>query len=110
MPPHAGHLHLCEVAQQMSDELTIVVGALAREPIPGELRVGCVRELLPRPRVVHLTAELPQEPSEHPRFWDLWREHLRAILPAPPDRVFSSDRYGLRPAAAPRAAPLPAAP
>lgn len=99
MPPHAGHLHLCEVAQQMSDELTIVVGSLAREPIPGELRVAWMRELMPRARVVHLTAELPQEPSEHPRFWDLWREHLRAILPAPPDRVFSSDRYGLRLAA-----------
>jgi HTH-type transcriptional regulator, transcriptional repressor of NAD biosynthesis genes len=99
LPPHAGHLHLCEVAQAMSDELTIVVGSLAREPIPGEQRVAWMRELMPRARVVHLTAELPQDPSEHPQFWDLWRDTLRAILPAPPDRVFSSDRYGLRLAA-----------
>jgi HTH-type transcriptional repressor of NAD biosynthesis genes len=99
LPPHVGHLHLCEVAQAMSDELTIVVGSLAREPIPGALRVAWMRELLPRARVVHLTDELPQDPAEHPRFWDLWRQALRAILPAPPDRVFSSDRYGLRLAA-----------
>lgn len=99
LPPHAGHVHLCEVAQAMSDELTIVVASLAREPIAGELRVAWMRELVPRARVVHLTAELPQEPSEHPRFWELWRDHLRPIVSAPPNadvRVFSSDAYGLR--------------
>jgi NadR type nicotinamide-nucleotide adenylyltransferase len=80
----------------MSDELTVVVASLAREPIAGELRVAWMRELLPRAHIVHLTAELPQEPPEHPRFWELWRDHLRAIVPAPPDRVFSSDSYGLR--------------
>lgn len=96
MPPHAGHVHLCEVAQAMSDELTIVVASLAREPIAGALRVAWMRELLPRARVVSLTEELPQQPSDHPRFWELWRDHLRAIVPAPPDLVFSSDAYGRR--------------
>jgi NadR type nicotinamide-nucleotide adenylyltransferase len=99
LPPHAGHRHLCEVAQAMSDELTIVVASLAREPIPGAQRVAWMRELMPRARVVHHTAELPQEPAEHPAFWALWRDSLRAVLPAAPDRVFSSDRYGLRLAA-----------
>src|SRR4051812_32143701 len=128
MPPHAGHVHLCEVAQRMSDELTIVVASVADEPIPGtqrvawlrELvpqagtlgvpsdadepipgtqRVAWLRELVPQARVVHHTAALPQEPGEHPEFWELWRTSLLAILPRRPDRVFTSDPYGKRLAA-----------
>jgi NadR type nicotinamide-nucleotide adenylyltransferase len=83
----------------MCDELTIVVASLAREPIDGALRVGWMRELFPRAAVVHHTAELPQEPSEHPEFWRLWRESLRACAGRPVHRVFTSDAYGLRLAA-----------
>ncbi len=96
LPPHAGHVHLCEVAQRMCDELTIVVGTLAAEPISGEQRVAWMRELMPAARTVHLAAELPQQPSEHPEFWRIWREALLAILPSRPDRVFTSDAYGER--------------
>jgi HTH-type transcriptional repressor of NAD biosynthesis genes len=96
MPPHVGHLYLCEVAQAMCDELTVVVGSLAHEPIDGALRASWVRELMPRARVVHLAAELPRDPSELPRFKKQWFERLRASLPALPDRVFSSDHYGRR--------------
>ena len=96
LPPHNGHLHLCEAAKRMCDELTIVVGSLQREPIPGEQRVAWMRELVPGARVVHHTAELPQEPAEHPEFWKLWRESLLACVGHAPDRVFSSDTYGLR--------------
>jgi len=99
LPPHAGHLALCEAARRMCDELTIVVGTLAREPIAGALRAAWMRELVPGATVVHLDAELPQQPAEHPEFWRLWREHLLAVLPRRPDRVFSSDAYGLRLAA-----------
>lgn len=99
LPPHRGHVHLCEVAERMCDELTIVVASLAREPILGALRVAWMRELLPRARVVHHTAELPQEPAEHPEFWRLWRESLRACAERPVHRVFSSDGYGMRLAA-----------
>jgi len=95
LPPHTGHLHLCEVALRMCDELTIVVASLAREPIAGALRVAWMRELVPAANVVHHTAELPQYPAEHPRFWDLWRESLLAIAPRP-DRVFASEAYGER--------------
>jgi NadR type nicotinamide-nucleotide adenylyltransferase len=96
LPPHRGHVHLCEVAERMCDELTIVVASLAREPIPGALRVAWMRELFPRAAIVHHTAELPQEPAEHPDFWPLWRASLRAHLGRPVHRVFSSDHYGLR--------------
>ena len=98
LPPHAGHVFLCEVASRMCDELTIVVASLAREPIAGELRVRWMRELFPRARVVHHTEELPQQPTEHPQFWELWQRSLLAICPRV-DRLFASDRYGERLAA-----------
>ncbi len=94
LPPHAGHLYLCEVARRWVDELTIVVGTLRREPICGETRLRWMRELFPFDEVVHLPAELPQEPAEHPDFWSLWKTALERVLPAAPDIVFASDDYG----------------
>ena len=41
-----------------------------------------------------LEGPLPQAPSEHPDFWAIWRRALLAVLPGPPDRVFTSDPYG----------------
>ena len=99
LPPHNGHVHLCETAKRMCDELVIVVGSLAREPIPGAQRVAWMRELVPGATVLHLAEELPQLPEEHPEFWTLWRESLRALVGGRIDRVFSSDAYGLRLAA-----------
>lgn len=68
MPPHAGHVYLCEFARRWVDELTIVVGSTAAEPIPGAQRVAWMRELFPFDRVVHLANENPQRPWEHPDF------------------------------------------
>ena len=96
LPPHAGHLYLAEFARRFADELIIVVGTLANEPIPGELRFQWMRELVPSARVVHLTDENPQDPSEHPAFWDIWRESLLRVLPRRPDLVFASETYGAR--------------
>ena len=110
LPPHRGHVHLCEVAQRMCDELTIVVASLPSEPIDGALRAAWMRELFPHAEVVRHTAELPQEPAAHPEFWRLWRESLRACVPRPVHRVFSSDRYGLRLAAELGAAWIPVDP
>ncbi len=94
LPPHAGHVYLCEVARGWVDELTIVVGTLAAEPIAGELRVRWMRELFPWARVVHLTDENPQDPREHPHFWSIWRASLERVLPARPNLVFASETYG----------------
>jgi len=96
MPPHAGHVHLVDFARAFVDDLTVVVGTLAREPIPGPLRYGWMRELFPDVRVVHLTDENPQDPSEHAEFWPIWRASLLRVLPKAPDYVFASDAYGAK--------------
>src|SRR5687768_9683832 len=69
MPPHLGHVYLCEFARSYVRDLTIIVGTLPSEPIPGELRYAWMKELFPDVRVVHLAEELPQYPHEHPDFW-----------------------------------------
>lgn len=94
MPPHAGHLYLVDFARRIADDLTVVVGSLATEPIPGALRLRWMRELYPDLRVLHLTDENPQEPAEHPDFWGIWRRSLERILDAPPELVFASEGYG----------------
>jgi NadR type nicotinamide-nucleotide adenylyltransferase len=96
MPPHLGHVYLAEFARAYVDELTIVVGSLAAEPIPGALRHAWMRELIPDACTVHLTDENPQDPSEHPDFWRIWEESLRRVLPSQPDYVFASESYGAK--------------
>jgi HTH-type transcriptional regulator, transcriptional repressor of NAD biosynthesis genes len=96
LPPHAGHLALVDFASRMVDELTVVVGTLSREPIDGALRHRWMRELAPQANVVHLADENPQDPSEHPEFWDIWRTSLQRVAPHRIDRVFASEPYGAR--------------
>jgi HTH-type transcriptional regulator, transcriptional repressor of NAD biosynthesis genes len=99
LPPHLGHLHLIEQAAQRCDHLTVLVGTLEREPIPGALRVQWLRECLAerglhQVAVVHVTDENPQLPHEHPDFWDIWVASIRRALPDGVEVVFSSEDYG----------------
>lgn len=96
LPPHAGHQHLVQFAQNFVERLTVLVCTLEREPIPGEMRYQWMCELFPRARVVHVTEELPQEPHEHPQFWDLWRETVLQAAGESIDFVFASEDYGHR--------------
>ncbi|MGE0495669.1 MAG: AAA family ATPase [Vulcanimicrobiota bacterium] len=97
MPVHNGHRYLIDFARHYCDELTILIGSLPGEPIPGELRVAWLRELFPNQRVVHITDENPQLPHEHPDFWAIWRRSLeRALGGEQPDFLFASEEYGQR--------------
>jgi HTH-type transcriptional repressor of NAD biosynthesis genes len=94
MPPHLGHLYLVDFARHYADEVTVVVGSLACEPISGELRFAWMRELCPGLRVVHLTDENPQQPDQHPDFWNIWKRSLERVVERPIDLVFASEDYG----------------
>lgn len=94
MPIHKGHQHLIDFARARVEHLTVIVGSLAAEPIPGSLRVEWVKELYTDVSVQHCTDENPQYPHEHPDFWNIWVESLRRLIPAKLDVVFSSEEYG----------------
>lgn len=94
LPPHLGHQYLGDFARHYVDELTILVCSIEAEPIPGHLRYGWMREMFPTCRVVHVTDENPQEPAEHPDFWEIWVATIRRVMPQGPDYVFASEDYG----------------
>jgi HTH-type transcriptional regulator, transcriptional repressor of NAD biosynthesis genes len=96
MPPHAGHMHLCETARQLVDRLTILVCWLPGDPVPGPLRLQWMKEMFPDCRVIGHDAVVPQAPEEHPDFWSIWRDIVKAAHPEPIDLVFAGEDYGLR--------------
>lgn len=93
MPPHRGHLHLLDMAAGYTRDLHVVVEHIAGEPIPSALRAAWLTELCPRATVHHLHRVMPQDPSERPDFWEVWREALLGLVPAPA-LVFASEAYG----------------
>ena len=96
MPPHHGHLFLCDTALNMVDELTVLVCSIDTEPINGALRFQWMHEALPNARVIHMHRDIPQEPDDHPDFWNIWREAIREHHPEPIDKVFASEPYVFR--------------
>jgi NadR type nicotinamide-nucleotide adenylyltransferase len=99
MPPHAGHVMLCGTARQLVDELTILVCWLPDDPIPGPLRLQWMSALFPDCRVIGHDVVVPQGPADHPDFWRIWREIVKAAHPDPIDLVFAGQEYGARLAA-----------
>lgn len=95
-PPHLGHLYLVDFARHYVDELAVVVETARHQSIPGELRFQWMRELCAHENitVLHLTDENPQDPSEHPDFWQIWNNSLRTLLPWQLNFVFASEDYG----------------
>lgn len=99
MPPHNGHVFLCDFAQRYCENLTILVCSLPNEPIPGKLRYEWMKELFPKCNVRWCNWELPQEPKgEHDlQFWKDWKNTIRAFTDIQAiDVVFASEHYGIR--------------
>lgn len=95
MPPHAGHLFLCEVARARVDRLTVLVCSHDAEPIPGDLRARWMADSLRGTgiRLCHMHRDIPQEPSEHPDFWPIWKAAIAEYHPEPIAWVFGSEPY-----------------
>lgn len=96
MPLHKGHIHLLRFASNSSEQLTILVCSLPYDSVPGELRYQWVRDMFPNTRVIHLDTLIPQEPSEHPNFWNIWRSTIEDLVPERIDAVYASEDYGWR--------------
>jgi len=106
LPPHAGHIYLCQAAAALCDKLTVLVCSLPDDPISGQDRFRWMTDLLPGIRVLHHTAIVPQEPRDHPDFWPIWQAICRTAHPEPLDYVFGSESYIIRLAAELHAQPI----
>ena len=74
----------------------VVVDNIMDEVIPVKRRIGWVSEQFPSATVLTQDHPLPQDPSETPDFWNIWREELLHLLPRKVDAVFASELYGER--------------
>lgn len=96
MPPHIGHEYLFKFASNYVDELYIVVDKIKDEVIPGSLRASWIKELMPNAHVSYLTSNMPQDPSETPEFWNIWKSEIIKSIKIKPDFVIASMNYGNR--------------
>ena len=96
MPPHLGHKYLIDFGRHYVRELTVLVCTRACEPLDGAQRFAWMQEMFPQPnvRLVHVTEDLPQEPGDHPDFWNIWRELVLRHVPQGLDYVFACEDYG----------------
>ncbi len=93
MPPHLGHIFICETGIRMSDIMTVLVCSTDDEPLPGKLRHQWMTECLPQASVLHLHRNLPQTKQDHPDFWQLWKNAIRENHPQPIEYIFGSEDY-----------------
>jgi hypothetical protein len=84
---------LIEQAASAVDHLTVVVFSKDEEPVPGDLRADWLRSLHPEVEVVNLHTDLVTNWDDD-ETWQRWIALIRTAVPAGPDVVFSSERYG----------------
>lgn len=95
-PLHKGHLLLISTALANVERLYIVVDNIMDDVIAVERRIQWVKNEYPEAIVLTQLHSLPQDPTETPDFWNIWRETLSAMLPEKIEVVFASDPYGER--------------
>jgi len=97
LPPHRGHLYLIDTALENSEKVTLLVCSLENEPIPGDYRFNWLKEIYKnenRLTIINFKEEVPQDPSEHPNFWNIWVDIARKNCPSDLDVIFTSETYG----------------
>lgn len=96
MPFTKGHKFLIDTALQYSEKVTVLVGSIDSEPIPGEIRYQWVKDTYKdndNVTVKWCNEDLPQYPEEHEDFWNIWVDVANRYCPEI-DVIFTSEKYG----------------
>lgn len=99
--PTIGHKYLIDFAKNLvgMGELHVIVGTMDREPVDGGLRYQSFLDTYRnngRVTIHRLHRDVPQEPSEHTDFWNIWRDIVREFVDVKPDDYFvASELYGM---------------
>jgi len=99
LPPTRGHGYLIDfayaIANQIGADVEILINTRDCEPFV-EDRVDAVKSYFGKP-VHHYHGEVPQNPSEHPDFWGIWKGLIRSTTNNKPDDiVIASEHYGAK--------------
>ena len=96
LPLHAGHEALIRFAKSNCDELIVLLGVTAGEPIPGHLRYKWLWETFrsePRIRIEYTDDPLPDAPVSSRDVSKVWADYLSKRFPET-RIIFSSENYG----------------
>jgi HTH-type transcriptional repressor of NAD biosynthesis genes len=89
LPPHLGHHHIINFAQERVDQLTILVCDRVTDIIPAQLRRDWLAQIHPGANVLLI-------PDNHLRGDDSqgWAQYTKQFLGFTPNHVFTSELYG----------------
>ena len=96
MPAHYGHLYMIDTALALSEHVILLVYTMESEPINGFLRFKALSEHYmdePNITVKWVEKDLPQQPDEHPDFWNIWKDELISSAGTVIDCMFGSENY-----------------
>ena len=94
MPLHIGHEFLINFAKKYVDELHVIVDCLEGQTIDVKTRVEWIKETIPNIIVHGLTENSPQQPEDHPDFWNYWKNTIIDTIGKKPDVMVASMDYG----------------
>jgi len=93
LPPHRGHRFVIERALSQCDRVVVIVCGKPDDPIPPELRVAWLREMLPEAEIMLIDDRYDEHDTA------VWAANTVGWLGRAPDVVFTSEDYGERYAA-----------
>lgn len=88
LPPHRGHRFLIETALSRCVRVVVIVCRKSADPIPPELRVSWLKELVPAAEILLIDDRYDENDTR------VWAENTMGWLGRAPDVVFSSEDYG----------------
>lgn len=100
--PTKGHKYLIDFASNLigpSDKVYVILNSMDDEPINGQLRADALKLAFrekPRVHIEHLHGDVPQNPEDHPDFWNFWGNLVNSVIKVNPEDYFvASELYGL---------------
>lgn len=100
--PTVGHKYLIDFANSLCepfDKVHVILNSLPSEPVAGQLRYNAlVKTYANNPNVVihWLHKDVPQNPADHPNFWEVWRDIVLSFVSVTnTDYFVASEHYGI---------------
>lgn len=94
LPPHKGHEYLFKFAEQYCEQLYIVVDCIEGQSIMPSVRKDWIKKIMPHANVIALPNNMPQDPSDNPEFWPIWKNALYEAIGGKPDILIAAMDYG----------------
>lgn len=102
LPPHLGHEYLIRFGLNTVNKLTVLVDNVPNQKISPLQRKLWLEELFAKEIannqlvIDYFEDETPQEPHEHPDFWNYWKNIMLHKIGYQPDCLIAGMEYGIK--------------